>query len=193
MNGKGKPTTRRRRATKRRFTKLMLSTFQTGDVAIYRRRARIVDILSELEVCDRGKLEGFWQSWFVEKPPLELPLALLREIIRWRLLAVARGGFDKWTSKRLTQLVYNYQTNSPLCGLLRLKLQPGTVLQREWRGEMHSVTVDTTGYAYGGKVFRSLSEVARTICGTRWSGPRFFGVEEKLAINPPLGSYSEAL
>ena len=54
----------------------------------------------------------------------------------------------------------------------------GTRLIRSWRGTRHEVSVLKKGFAYRGKVYRSLSEIARLITGTRWSGPRFFGLKE---------------
>jgi len=54
--------------------------------------------------------------------------------------------------------------------------KPGTRLLREWRGETHEVTLLETGVLYRGERLRSLSEVARRITGTRWNGPRFFGM-----------------
>ena len=56
-------------------------------------------------------------------------------------------------------------------------LRPGTELLREWQGTTHRVTVMEDGVVYGGKRYGSLSEVARAITGSRWSGPRFFGLK----------------
>jgi hypothetical protein len=56
-------------------------------------------------------------------------------------------------------------------------LRTGTVLIREWQGVAHQVTVGEHGVLYRGERYRSLSEVARLITGTRWSGPRFFGLK----------------
>ena len=58
-------------------------------------------------------------------------------------------------------------------------LRPGTVLSREWNGQMQRVAVLANGFAWNGKTFHSLSGVARAIAGTRWNGPRFFGVNDK--------------
>ncbi len=47
---------------------------------------------------------------------------------------------------------------------------------REWKGKVHEVLILEDGrHAYAGKVWNSLSEIAREITGARWSGPRFFG------------------
>jgi hypothetical protein len=53
----------------------------------------------------------------------------------------------------------------------------GTVLVREWHGVGHQVRVLEEGVLYRGERYRSLSEIARLITGTRWSGPRFFGLK----------------
>ena len=58
-------------------------------------------------------------------------------------------------------------------------LSAGTRLMREWHGNMHRVEVLAIGYEYGGKNYRSLSEIAQLITGTKWSGPRFFGLKGK--------------
>ena len=63
---------------------------------------------------------------------------------------------------------------------MKTRLSPGTVLTREWKGQIHRVTVETKGFSYEGMTFSSLSEIAREITGTRWSGPRLFGLEEGL-------------
>ena len=64
------------------------------------------------------------------------------------------------------------------------ELRPGTVLGREWNGRMHRVAVLAEGFAWNGKSYPSLSKVALAITGTRWNGPKFFGLRDK----PPKGS-----
>ena len=54
----------------------------------------------------------------------------------------------------------------------------GTLLIREWQGVEHCVTVRDDGYEYQGRPYKSLSAIARAITGTKWSGPRFFGMRE---------------
>ena len=56
---------------------------------------------------------------------------------------------------------------------------PGTRLVRQWRNQVHLVSVEAGGYEYQGVRYKSLSEVARLITGTRWSGPLFFGLKDK--------------
>jgi Protein of unknown function (DUF2924) len=56
-------------------------------------------------------------------------------------------------------------------------LKPGTVLLREWHGTQHQVIIREGGIVFRGKPYQSLSEVAYRITGTKWSGPRFFGLK----------------
>ena len=58
----------------------------------------------------------------------------------------------------------------------QMKLPPGSRLVREWHGRSHTVEVLDAGFLCDGRHYGSLSEVARTITGARWSGPRFFGI-----------------
>lgn len=53
---------------------------------------------------------------------------------------------------------------------------PGTRLMREWNGRMHVVDITDQGILFDGKLYRSLTAVAKRITGTHWSGPRFFGL-----------------
>ena len=60
-----------------------------------------------------------------------------------------------------------------------VELRPGTILSREWNGQMQRVAVLPEGFAWDGNTYPSLSQVALAITGTRWNGPRFFGLRDK--------------
>jgi len=64
------------------------------------------------------------------------------------------------------------------------ELRTGTMLGREWNGQMHRVAVLTEGFAWNGKTYRSLTKVAFAITGTRWSGPKFFGLRDGQSKGP---------
>jgi Protein of unknown function (DUF2924) len=66
-------------------------------------------------------------------------------------------------------------------GRLTADVRPGTILVREWNGRMQRVTVLAEGFAWNGKIYRSLSKIAFAITGTRWNGPKFFGMRDKLS------------
>jgi len=61
----------------------------------------------------------------------------------------------------------------------RAELRPGTILMREWNGHSQRVMVLDDGFVWNGKTYDSLSQVAFAITGTRWNGPRFFGLRDK--------------
>ena len=61
----------------------------------------------------------------------------------------------------------------------RVGIRPGTLLVREWEGVPHRVMVMAEGFAWNGSTYPSLSKVARAITGTRWNGPRFFGLRDQ--------------
>ncbi len=65
------------------------------------------------------------------------------------------------------------------------RLKPGTVLGREWNGQMQRVAVLADGFAWNGKTYPSLSKAAFAITGTRWNGPKFFGLRDKPAKEAP--------
>ena len=60
-----------------------------------------------------------------------------------------------------------------------ISLRPGSELDREWEGTVQRVRVLADGYAWNGTTYKSLSQVARAITGTRWNGPRFFGLRDR--------------
>jgi hypothetical protein len=62
---------------------------------------------------------------------------------------------------------------------LTADVRPGTILVREWNGRMQRVTVLAEGFAWNGKTYPSLSKIAFAITGTRWNGPKFFGMRDK--------------
>ena len=66
----------------------------------------------------------------------------------------------------------------------RRELAPGTVLLREWNSQTHRVTVLNEGFAWQGETYDSLSQIAQAITGTKWNGPRFFGLRDQNSATP---------
>lgn len=94
---------------------------------------------------------------------------LLARLLAWRIQVDAFGGLDATTIRLL---------KSDCVPLPRMTLTPGSKLAREWQGRRHEVDVLEQGFQHNGTTYRSLSEVARAITGTRWNGLRFFGLRE---------------
>jgi hypothetical protein len=57
-------------------------------------------------------------------------------------------------------------------------LKAGTILSREWNGITHRAIVVGDGFLWDGTRYDSLSAIAFAITGTRWNGPRFFGLRD---------------
>src|SRR6185437_6945692 len=125
------------------------------------------DIVAEVQALERLDLEGLRAAWRERwgAPPKLRSVELLRHLIAWRIQAAAFGGLDADTKGRL---------RAPARGP-EAHLRPGQRLAREWKGRRHEVEIAEGGYLYQGQTYASLSEVARTITGVRWNGPRFFG------------------
>ena len=94
--------------------------------------------------------------------------------LAWEVQARALGGLSRATQQTLTQLAGGKSRTT--------KAQAGSRLVREWNGRVHVVTIgEDQVVRYNDREWRSLSEVARSITGTRWSGPAFFGLKRKAA------------
>ena len=102
---------------------------------------------------------------------------LLRRRLAYELQAKALGDLPTDTQRQLKRLHEAFKADPGFTPLPGLGLKPGTVLTRTWHGVLHQVRVTNDGFDYRGERFRSLSEVARRITGTRWSGPLFFGLK----------------
>ena len=87
------------------------------------------------------------------------------------------GGLKPSTRRLLAKSRRRRLSRRPILVAPEPDLKPGTVLLREWHGTQHQVIVHEDGIVFRGKPYKSLSEVAYRITGTKWSGPRFFGLK----------------
>lgn len=123
-----------------------------------------------LEHASLGELRAAWRSRWGAPPKLR-SVRLLRSMVGWRIQVEALGGLDEATRRRLCS------TAMPRPAVAAT----GTRLTREYRGVLHEVEIGEASVSYAGREFRSLSHVARLITGTRWNGPRFFGLRGEAA------------
>jgi len=145
--------------------------------------------IESLASLKRTDFRALWAEHFGQ--PLKIPARreLLVCCLAYRIQEKTRGGLSVSTRKKLSKLAEEIDAN-PDAGLRDFPcIKPGTRLIREWRGEIHTVTTIEKGFSYAGKHYKSLSEIARLITGTRWSGPRFFGLE---ASRNPTREHSHA-
>lgn len=144
--------------------------------------------VKRLHTLDGDALRIEWRNLFGKRAPKTLPKSLVVRALAYRLQALefddldphtlrvldayaakGAGGRGRVRSDRLRGMTQTQSSSAPT-------IKPGSVLVREWAGELQRVMVLELGFAWNGATFGSLSEVARAITGTRWNGPRFFGV-----------------
>jgi hypothetical protein len=116
-------------------------------------------------------LRNRWRLTFGAVPPKGLTKDIMGRMIAYRIQEEAFGGLDRETKRLLDRLARGEQPNE-----LNRRLKAGTVLIREYRGERHTVTIVPDGFAWREKTYPSLSAIAQQITGTKWNGPRFFGL-----------------
>ena len=133
--------------------------------------------IARLDGLGLAELRDLWQQR-IGSPPRFASTQVTRLWLAWELQAHARGGYDSITRRRLRQLGNSVGTDAAAKSASSIALKPGTVLTREWGGVTHRVMVLEEGFAWAGQTYRTLSEIATKISGTRWSGPRFFGLKQ---------------
>jgi hypothetical protein len=132
--------------------------------------------IDALRDCNLDMLRARWREMFVIAPSPRISRDVLVRGIAFRMQEEVHGKLGKACLRQLDKLA------TDLAGGGTLKapspsFKPGTKLIREWKGKVHEVVIAGDTYIWGGKHYRSLSEIARAITGTRWSGPRFFGLD----------------
>jgi hypothetical protein len=139
--------------------------------------------IAHLRGLDLGGLRARWHTMFRRRAPSHLPRHLLFRILAYRLQADRLGDLDA-DSRRLLDRVGSESLDriDRLVADLdrsRTELRPGTLLTREWDGQLQRVKVLSDGFSWNGNTYRSLSKVAFAITGARWNGPRFFGLRDR--------------
>jgi hypothetical protein len=140
--------------------------------------------IAHLRGLDLKGLRSRWQSVFGGTAPAHLTRHLLFAVIAYRLQADRFGDLDHTTRQVLDRTVAKEAEPAMAARLAsfdqkRTGLTPGTVLVREWDRQSHRVMVMAEGFAWNGQTYDSLSKVAFAITGTKWNGPRFFGLRDK--------------
>ena len=136
--------------------------------------------IARLRGLDLEELRAKWHTAFRRRAPPHLPRHLLFHILAYRLQADRLGELDA-DSRRLLDRIGSRasdETDRLVNNRSRTELKPGTLLTREWEGHPQRVMVLADGFSWNGKTYPSLSKVAFAITGTRWSGPRFFGLDQ---------------
>jgi Protein of unknown function (DUF2924) len=141
--------------------------------------------LDSLPNLARPALAELWRQLLKKDPPPEIRKDLLFRIVAHRLQEQQFGELSDTSRRRLQRLVKIFDANPGANVSNRTSIKAGTRLVRQWKEQVHVVEVDPDGYEYRGTRYESLSEIARLITGTRWSGPLFFGIKNHQAKKTP--------
>lgn len=135
--------------------------------------------LAEIEELDLGGLKERWRLLFGKEPP-GYSTAMMRGRLCYRVQELAMGGLSETARATLRDALPDgeggggkLQRRKPVDGMP----VTGTRLMRDWQGKRYEVVVTGQGFELDGRLFRSLSAVAREITGTRWNGWKFFGLK----------------
>ena len=132
--------------------------------------------VARLRDLGRAHLQQLWRGLYGSDPPEQISQQLLIQAVAHRLQVKALGGLNFSTRRALEKAAEDLGSKRAPRSARQVVDSP-VILIRVWRGESHQVTTLKEGVQYRGERYGSLSEVARKITGTRWSGPRFFGLK----------------
>lgn len=143
----------------------------------------IPDQIAKLRTLSRSELLDLWQKLYNKAAPPGIRREILVPFLAYRIQENAHGSLKPTVLAELRRIARaldrNRMSNGPL---VRTRIKAGTRLFRQWRGHTHEVFVTESGFDYRRVGYRSLSEIARKITGTRWSGPAFFGLKRASSV-----------
>ncbi|NVD45337.1 DUF2924 domain-containing protein [Qipengyuania atrilutea] len=129
----------------------------------------VEQLASQIEVLDLDGLRAFWRERYGTPPPLRSE-PIMRQLLAWRVQAQALGGLDADARRALAR-------SGPVQPEGR-HLGVGARLTRIWKGREVTVVIEEQGFRWDDQLFPSLSAAATAIAGSRWNGPRFFGLRD---------------
>ena len=141
--------------------------------------AALVHEIERLRKATPSDLKERWRTLYGSEPPGRISRDLLVRALAYRIQEQALGGLKPSTRRLLAKVAADASARRPILLAPEPDLKPGTVLLREWHGTRHQVIFREDGIVLNGKTYKSLSQVAYRITGTKWSGPRFFGLNAK--------------
>jgi len=144
---------------------------------LFLNKKKLASELAGLDALDRRALIEKWCSLYGTEPPAGISSNFLIRAIAHRMQEQVWGGLKPATRHFLEKAAQDNSSRQQI--LPTISTKPGTRLLREWHGVTYEVIIMEDGVQCNGKRYRSLSDVARAITGTRWSGPLFFGLKKQ--------------
>lgn len=132
--------------------------------------------LTDIDTLDRLGCIAEWERIIRGEAPKHLSITFLRKALAYEHQCRIFGGLSASTRRTLTAVA----NGKPIEDAARPSIQPGTHLMREWNGRTYQVEVIKDGFLLDGRKYRSLSAIAKKITGAHWSGPRFFGLNNRI-------------
>lgn len=124
------------------------------------------------------ELRQKWAEVWGMQPHRYIRREMLEKSLSFKRKQLCGEGLSAEQQKRLDNLVAQYRRNPAYFDQVNVSsIKPGTRFVRIWRGKRYDVTVRTDGYEFDGKAYKSLSQIAYDITGTRWNGWVFFGLK----------------
>ena len=142
----------------------------------------LTDRLASLPRMQKQALAQLWQELFQTEPPVGMRKEMMVQFLAYGLQEQEFGPPSERSQRRLRQLAKAIRDSSNTSSLQKVPIKAGTRLIRQWKDQVHVVNVEEGSYEYRGNRYDSLSEIARFITGSRWSGPLFFGLKAKAKI-----------
>ena len=133
--------------------------------------------LAAIVTMTYAELHLAWRRHYRAIPPKKMSRDILELGIAWKIQENKLGGLGAAVKRQIAELASTMEAKSDLAKPRAISLKPGARLLRAWEGVTHEVLVVEDGFLWAGRTWRSLSAIARAITGTRWSGPRFFGLK----------------
>jgi hypothetical protein len=148
----------------------------------------LTDQIAGLARLSPAQLRAEWRRLHRgQSLPEGMTTDLMMRAIAWRLHEKAYGGLPPVRLRELGRLAKQLEATGQLDLERQRQLKPGTRLVRQWQGKPYTVTVLEQGYEFDERHYASLTPIARQITGAAWSGPRFFGLQQKAGSNEPQG------
>lgn len=139
--------------------------------------AHIVDEIALLEQSSTDALRVEWRGRLTIEPPSHASDEYMRSVLAYHTQERSGPKLSKARLRKLEDPAGEFEKNPGYQPISVGRMKPGVRLLREWNGETYEVTVLESGFEYRGARYKSLSVIARLITGTRWSGPKFFGLK----------------
>jgi Protein of unknown function (DUF2924) len=129
-----------------------------------------------------------WRSLYGSEAPARFSRDLLMRAVAYRMQERAMGGLNPTTRRLFGRIAAAAYPRRPVKMVPLGTPKGGAILIREWHGVKHKVVVQEGGFSFRGQLYRSLSAVARLITGSRWSGPLFFGLKQRMKMEAGDGA-----